>query len=629
MAPWAQCVGLFIVLAAPAAGAAAAPAYTVARESDVMMKARDGAELASDIYRPVGANRHALAEKFPVLLHRTPYDKGATAAVTIAEQLAQSGYIVVVQDIRGRHHSGGEFSKYDALDAYDGYDAVEWAAHLSGSNGKVGMYGTSYAAHTQADAAKLHPPHLATLVINMGGMSDAWDHSVRNDGAFEVGRQLSWAWEQIIEDTQDPVVRARLQQEKLIDWYRALPLRRGLSPLSSVPNYEQYYLDEATHADDDSYWQSIAMNWEHYYAQTSDVPMLHIGGWYDIYLRGTIENWRKLTQLKKTPERLLIGPWTHHGNTQTYAGDVDFGPSAAIGDFDVGFHLRWFDHYLKGVQTPAAELAPVHFFVMGSGDGHKDAHGRLAHGGYWRDAHEWPPADTRAHLYYLHADGSLSDALPAQSEAPSITYTFDPAHPVPTIGGGVSRRLQDGAYDQRERADMPGSRPPYLPLSARADVLVFQSAPLEHDTTIIGPVEIQLYGASDRTDTDFTAKLVDVYPPSADYPAGFAMNLTDGIRRARYREGRKQGELMNPGTTYGFDINPYDTANVFKKGHRIRLDISSSNFPRFDVNPNTGEPLGLNRREVVADNTVYCSAEHPSTLKLWVASEKSAPESAR
>lgn len=605
------------------------PAYTVARETDVMMKARDGTELASDIYRPVGADPHARGEKFPVLLHRTPYDKSAAATVTIAEELARSGYIVVVQDIRGRHRSAGEFSKYDALDASDGYDAVEWAARLAGSNGRVGMYGTSYAAHTQADAAKLHPPHLATLVINMGGMSDAWDHSVRNDGAFEVGRQLSWAWEQIIEDTKDPVVRARLQQEKLVDWYHALPLRRGLSPLSSVPNYEQYYLDEAMHADDDSYWQSIAMNWEHYYAQTSDVPMLHIGGWYDIYLRGTIENWRKLAQLKKSPERMLIGPWTHHGNTQTYAGDVDFGPSAAIADFDLGFHLRWFDHYLKGVQTPAADLAPVHFFVMGSGDGRKDARGRLAHGGYWRDAREWPPADTREHIFYLHADGSLSDALPAQSEPASISYTFDPAHPVPTIGGGVSRRLQDGAYDQRERADMPGSRPPYLPLSARADVLVFQSAPLEHDTTIIGPVNVRLYGASNRTDTDFTAKLIDVYPPSVDYPAGFAMNLTDGIRRARYREGRKQGELMNPGTLYAFDINPYDTANVFKKGHRIRLDISSSNFPRFDVNPNTGEPLGLNRRELTADNTIYCSPEHASTLKLWVASDASAPGSAR
>jgi putative CocE/NonD family hydrolase len=262
--------------------------------------------------------------------------------------------------------------------------------------------------------------------------------------------------------------------------------------------------------------------------------------------------------------------------------------------------------------------------VMGTGDGHKDAQGRLAHGGYWREAHEWPPADAHERIFYLHADGSLSVTSPVSPETPSLTFTFDPAHPVPTIGGGVSRRLLDGAYDQRERPDMPGSRPPYLPLSARSDVLVFQSAPLEHDTAVIGPVQVHLFGASNRTDTDFTAKLIDVYPPSADFPSGFAMNLTDGIRRARYRDGRKHGELIDPGTVYAFDINPYDTANVFKKGHRIRLDISSSNFPRFDVNPNTGEALGLNRRAVSADNTVYLNPQYPSALKLWVTSQASA-----
>jgi putative CocE/NonD family hydrolase len=595
----------------------------VVHESDVMMQARDGIELATDIYRPANGNTPS-AERLPVLLHRTPYDKQAPATVAIAEQLTRSGYVVVVQDMRGRHHSRGEFSKYDAKDAYDGYAAIEWASQLPYANGKVGMYGTSYAAHTQADASKLHPPHLSTLVLNMGGMSNAWDHSVRNDGAFEVGRQLSWAWEQIIEDSKDPVVRARLQQEKLTDWYAALPLRKGLSPLASAPNYEAYYLDEASHADDDAYWHSISMNWQSYYAQTSDVPMLHIGGWFDIYLRGTIENWRELSKLKKAPERLLIGPWTHHGDAQSYAGDVDFGPAAAIADFDLGFHLRWFDYYLKAVQTPVATQAPVRFFVMGTGDGHKDAHGRLVHGGYWRDAQEWPPADTAQRTFYLHANGMLSNERPAPSEAPSTTFTFDPQHPVPTIGGGVSRRLKDGAYDQRERPDMPGSRPPYLPLSARSDVLVFETEPLDRDTTVTGPVQIRLFGASDCRDTDFTAKLIDVYPPSADFPGGFAMNLTDGIRRARYRGGRKQGELIKPGEVYAFDINPYDTANVFKKGHRIRLDISSSNFPRFDVNPNTGEPLGLNRRERGAENTVYYSSQYPSALSLWVVAKAAA-----
>jgi uncharacterized protein len=605
-------------LALGSLSAQAAPLYTsVVRQSDVMVKARDGVAFATDIYRPARGNT-PVSEKLPALLHRTPYDKDAPATVSIAEQLAKGGYVVLVQDMRGRHHSQGEFSKYDAHDAADGYDAVEWASQLPYCNGKVGMYGTSYAAHSQADAAKLHPPHLSTLVLNMGGMSNAWDHSVRNDGAFELGRQLSWAWEQIIEDSKDPVVRARLQQEKITDWYTALPLRKGLSPLASAPNYEAYYFDEATHADDGAYWQTIAMNWENYYAQTSDIPMLHIGGWYDIYLRGTIENWRELTKLKTNPERLLIGPWTHHGDDQTYAGDVDFGPTAALTDFDVDFHLQWFDFYLKGMHTPAATAAPVHFFVMGTGDGHRDAHGRLVHGGYWRDAKQWPPADTRKQTFFLHADGSLSTAPAAAAEASSATYSFDPQHPVPTIGGGVSRRLKDGAYDQRERADMPGSRPPYLPLSARPDILIFQTEPLAHDVTVIGPVKIELFAASNCTDTDFTAKLIDVYPPSADYPSGFAMNLTDGIRRARYRDGRKQGALLEPGKIYAIEIDPYDTANVFKKGHRLRLDISSSNFPRFDVNPNTGEPLGLNHGVITADNTVFYGAQFASRLTLWV-----------
>jgi putative CocE/NonD family hydrolase len=596
-----------------------APFADVVRETDVMMKASDGTELATDVYRPA-ANHAQPLQRWPVLLHRTPYDKAEPATIAIALALARHGYVVVVQDMRGRHHSHGVFSKYYAIDAHDGFEAIEWAAQLPYANGKVGMYGTSYAAHTQADAAKLNPPHLATLVINMGGMSNAWDHSVRNDGAFELGRQLSWAWQQIIEDSKDPVTRARLQKERIEDWYTAMPLRKGQSPLASAPNYEDYYLDEAAHADDDAYWHSIGMNWQQYYAQTADVPMLHIGGWYDIYLRGTIENWRSLSKLKKSPERMLIGPWTHHGNTVSYAGDVDFGADAALADFDVDFHLRWFDHYLKGATTPAATQAPVRFFVMGTGDGRKDAHGRLNHGGYWRDSRQWPPDDTHAMTFYVHADGTLSSERPKQPEPGATTYTFDPHHPVPTVGGGVSRRLKDGAYDQRERADMPGSRVPYLPLAARADVLVFETAPLARDVTVMGPVKIHLFAASSGTDTDFTAKLIDVYPPSADYPDGFAMNLTDGIRRARYRDGRHQGRLIEPGKVYAFDIDPFDTANVFKKGHRIRLDISSSNFPRFDVNPNTGEPLGQNRRAVSVDNTVYHSARYPTALSLWVES---------
>jgi uncharacterized protein len=607
---------LLVTALAPSWATAAEP--SVVRQTDVMVAARDGVLLATDIYRPAQGGV-AVSERLPVLLHRTPYDKSDAPTVAIAEALAQHGYVVIVQDTRGRHHSQGVFVKYYDYDAYDGYDTIEWSARLPYGNGKVGMYGTSYAAHTQADASKLHPPHLSTLVLNMGGMANAWDHSVRYDGAFEMGRQLTWAWSQALEDAKDPVTKALLSKEKVNDWYSALPLRKGLSPLAIAPTYEGYYLDEATQSDNDAHWRTLGMQWEKYYPQTADVPMLHVGGWYDIYLRGTIENFRSLAAIKKSPMRLMIGPWTHHGNTADYAGDVEFGPTAAITDFDTAFHLRWFDYYLKGRRDPvSAQAAPVHYFLMGTGDGHKDEHGRLYHGGIWQDAARWPPAAAHRAEFYLHADGSLTERAPRLGEGASSTYHFDPDHPVPTIGGGVSKRLQDGAYDQRERPDMPGSRPPFLPLRARSDILVFETAPLNDDVTIAGPVDITLFAASTGADTDFTAKLIDVYPPSSDYPQGFDMNLTDGILRASYRDKSPTRRLLVPGQVYSLLIRPFDTANVFKKGHRIRLDISSSNFPRFDVNPNTGEPLGANRRHIEVDNTVYHDSEHRSAVSIWL-----------
>jgi uncharacterized protein len=603
--------------APPATSEEAKPPEDTIRQENVMIPARDGVLLATDIYRPAH-NGEPEGRPLPVLLHRTPYDKSEKSGQAIARFFAQRGYVVLVQDIRGRHASQGVFEKYYKYDAYDGYDTIEWAAKQPFSNGKVGMYGTSYAAHTQADASKLAPPHLTTMVLNMGGMSSAWNHSVRYDGAFEMGRQLTWAWGQALEDAKDSATRKMLTAESVTDWYNALPLRKGQSPLAIAPVFEGYYLDEATHADYGPYWQTIGMQWERFYAQTADVPMLHVGGWYDIYLRGTIQNWRSLGALKKSPEKLLIGPWTHHGNKRSYAGDVEFGEAAALKDFDLDFHLRWFGRYLKGEAATDTQAKAVRYFLMGTGDGHKDAAGRMVHGGEWRDSDRWPPADAKAATFYLHGDGTLSTSEPAKAEPVSTTYQFDPAHPVPSIGGGVSARLKDGAYDQRERKDMPGSRPPFLPLKSRSDVLVFETEPLTEDVAIAGPVEVRLYASSTGVDTDFTAKLVDVYPPNDSFPQGFDMNLTDGILRVRYRGDAKVGKLMKPGQVYAFTIRPFDTANVFKKGHRIRLDISSSNFPRFDVNPNTGEPLGESRRMVVVDNAIYHDLKRASQVRLWL-----------
>jgi putative CocE/NonD family hydrolase len=596
--------------------AQSAPPYDVVlAEHDLMIPTRDGTRMATDVYRPA-RNGVPVPERFPVLLQRTPYDK--TASRTQAEYFARHGYVVAVQDIRGRYRSEGRFSKVQPADATDGYDVIEWLAKQPWSNGAVGMWGTSFAAHMQAGAAQLNPPSLKTLVINQGGLANAWDHGIRYRGTYEMGRQLTWAWAQLAADARSPAVKRLLEQEKVEDWYAVQPMRRGLNPLSVAPEYEAWYADFFEHADYDAYWKDPMMNWSEHYAQTSDIPMMHIGGWYDIFLAGTFGNFVELSRVKRAPQRVLVGPWTHSGNGRPYAGDVSFGDSAAIADFATDFHLRWYDHFLKGRATGVEKDAPVRLFVMGTGDGHKDADGRLFHGGYWRDAHRWPLPGTRMVPYYFHADGTLTMDEPRASES-STTYTVDPRRPVPTIGGGSSARLKDGGYNQREDPRFPPSQPPYLPLRSRADIVVFQTAPLTEDVEVIGPIMVVLHASSNRPDTDFTAKLVDVYPASDAWPGGFDLNLTDAIIRGRYRATREHAVMLVPGQVYPFRIEPFPTANVFKKGHRIRVDISSSNFPRFDVNPNTGEPLGKSRRMVTADNTIHHNATYPSHIVLPIA----------
>ncbi|MDH4107210.1 MAG: CocE/NonD family hydrolase [Gammaproteobacteria bacterium] len=603
----------FLLLAALAG--VGAPAGEVIVETGVMIPMRDGIRLATDIYRPA-TDGVAVADPLPVLLTRSPYGKDRQRDVDLARYLASHGYVAAIQDIRGRYASEGEFTKYSSLEAPDGYDTVEWLARQPWSDGRVGMWGTSYAAHAQADAAKLAPPSLKAMLLNEGGMADAWDHAVRHGGAFELGRELTWAWRQIPLEIDDPVVRRVFEQESITDWYQALPFRAGQSPLAIAPEYEAYFLEEMTRSDYSDYWKNIALNWKDHYDATADAAMLHVGGWYDIFLRGTIENYVALSAKKSSRIELLIGPWTHSGNTRTYAGDVDFGPAAAIEDFHGDFHRRWFDRHLKGVGA-GDEAAPIRLFLMGTGDGGRDAAGRLRHGGYWFETASWPPPGAEPAAFYLQVDGSLDRRVPTERNS-STTYTFDPADPVPTIGGNVSARVGDGAFDQRERADFPPSAAPWLPLAARPDVLVFQTAPLTEDVVVAGPIEVVLWASSTARDTDFSAKLVDVYPPGEDYPGGFAMNISDALLRASYREDRLERDLIEPGRVYRFVIRPFPTANVFREGHRIRLDISSSNFPRFDVNPNTGEPLGQNRRRIAADNTVFHDRRRPSHIVLSV-----------
>ena len=587
----------------------------VLAERNVMIPTRDGKRMATDIWRPA-RNGVPVNEAFPLLFNRTPYDKTGLAAQ--AQFFAERGYVVATQDIRGRYKSEGMFAKVQPKDATDGFDVIEWLAKQSYTNGQIGMWGTSFAAHMEAGAAILHPAALKTAVINMGGMSNAWDHGVRYRGTYEMGRQLTWAWVQMLADARTESVKKLLEKEKVEDWYDVQPMRRGLNPLSAVPEFEGWYMDFFEHANYDAFWRDPMLAWDEHYAETADIPMIHIGGWYDIFLAGTFKNFIELGKIKKTPQRVLIGPWTHSGNGRSYAGDVAFGDGAAISDFATDFHVRWYDHFLKGRANGVERESPVRIFVMGTGDGHKDAEGRLFHGGYWRDATTWPLPATKFVPYYFHADGSLSPGKPREASA-STTYTFDPRNPVPTVGGGSSARLKDGAYDQREDVRFPPSKPPYLPLRSRADVVVFQTEPLTDDVTIIGPITVVLHASASTVDADFTAKLLDVYPNSDAWPGGFDMNLTDAIIRGRYRTPRDHAVLLTPGNIYPFTIDPFPTANVFKKGHRIRVDISSSNFPRFDVNPNTGEPLGKNRRMISSDITIQHNATYPSHIVLPLA----------
>ncbi|MBI4339428.1 MAG: CocE/NonD family hydrolase [Chloroflexi bacterium] len=597
------------------------PTYEVTVEKDVMVAMRDGVRLATDVYLPT-VNGRPVLRPFPVLLQRTPYNKEAGRMEEEARYFCQRGYVVVLQDNRGRYKSEGYFHKY-VSDANDGYDCVQWIAQQAWSNGTTGTYGTSYGAHTQGAMAATNPPHLSTMIVDCGAFSNAFMSSTRHNGAYEL-RQIAWALGQAKvskEAAADPVVAKYLETVTQEEWLQRLPWRKGQSPLKWTPDYEEYILEQWSRGDYDDYWKQPGLAGELFYDRWSDVPQLHMGGWYDSYTRTTFENYVGLSKIKKSPVRLLMGPWTHGQRSVTYAGDVDFGPVASL-DGNLAedwndFRTMWFDTWLKGLGTGIREQAPVLLFIMGGGDGRRNSRGRMNHGGGWRQEREWPLARTRFTSYYLHASGLLSPETPSGGD-PSTTFLFDPNNPVPTLGGGLSGGLivQAGAFHQQERSDFYGCKPPYLPLASRPDVLAFQTPELEADVEVTGPVTVTLWISSSALDTDFTAKLVDVCPPNADYPDGFHMNLTDSIMRVRYRNSYEKAELMKPGQVYKINFPLYPTGNLFKKGHRIRIDISSSNFPRFDVNPNTGEPLGKERRKLPAENTVHHNSRYASHVVL-------------
>jgi uncharacterized protein len=592
-----------------------APAYEVVVESNAMIPLRDGVRVATDLYFPARGGQKVEGQ-YPVILTRTPYDKTNHAAT--GRFYAERGYVAAMQDVRGRYMSEDEFYAF-AHEGPDGYDAVEWLAGQAWCNGRVGTMGASYEAAVQSALASLNPPHLAAMIVTFGP-SSYYHHSMRQNGALEQ-RFVTYAFGMATtsqEALADPVLKAALDEAaaNIWDWVRSGAIREGTSPLHLVPSYERWCLDLLTKVTYDEYWQQPGYGPRPYYDQHANVPTLYVGGWYDTYTRATVENFVELSRRQQAPVHLLMGPWHHGGVGDPAVGDLSFHPEGALSHYE-SLRLQWFDQYLKDLPTKAAQASPVRYFLMGGGRGLEGGTQIIEHGGHWCEEAAWPPPGLTPTPYYFHAEGTLSTEPPS-AEVAATRYNFDPRDPVPTIGGNLSAiAIPPGGYDQRNDSRFPFAQG-RLPLSARQDVLCFETAPLAEDLVIAGPLVVKLWVATDGPDTDFTAKLMDVYPPGGAYPAGCALNLADSIIRLRFREGFEQEALAEPGQVYALTFELYPTANRFRQGHRIRVDISSSNFPRFDVNPNTGGPLGQERRMRVAENTLYHDEARPSHIVLPV-----------
>ncbi len=565
--------------------------YSVVVAKNVQAAMRDGTVLRADVYRPDAAGR------FPALLRRTPYSKNSDGSPARFRRLSAQGYVVVVQDTRGRYASDGVAVPHD--EAADGYDTVEWVAALPYVDGKVGMYGGSYLATTQLMAASLAPPHLAAIAPS-SSYSNRYD-MVFQGGAFYLSDGLYWNLGQAadvrrraagasFEDRDGPIGLTREERRKVREellWQMPLASMEALGIKDLAPGYFQML----AHPSYDTFWETYDIASRH---GSFETPALHVTGWYDTLLRGTLENFSGLrsnarTERAREGQRLVVGPWTHSGPTleSTSIGEVEFGPDAGL---DYGqLLLRWYDHWLRDGDASVMDTAPVRIFVMGTNR--------------WPDEAEWPLSRARPVRYYLHSsghaaervgDGVLSTDAPAGE--PPDRYLYDPADPVPTgTAGGYSRAPADPSE-----------------METRPDVLVYTSAALEQDLEVTGYIELMLWISSSAPDTDFTGKLIDVAPD------GTARTLTDGIARARYRNGKTSPELLSPGVPARLRIDLLATSNVFLRGHRIRLEISSSNFPRFDRNPNTGDEFGTEGELRSATQSVFHDRQRGSYLQLPV-----------
>jgi uncharacterized protein len=570
-------VFIFIVIAP--SGVRAADGYEVIFERDVKAKMRDGITLRSDICRPKTDG------KFPVLLTRTPYDKRGESDICL--KWAARGYVVVAQDVRGRYASEGEWYPFKN-ESQDGYDTVEWVAALPYSNGKVGMFGGSYVGATQYLAAITSPPHLSGISPNVTASNyhDGWTYQ---GGAFEQWFNESWTTG-LAENTID---RRALSAADALGWSQKLPLLSyPVREAPSAAGLAPYFTDWLAHPSYDEFWKRWSI--EDHYAQIQ-VPVFSLGAWYDIFLGGTLRNYAGLkkeagTEAARRGQRLQVYVGGHAGGSDSRkVGAVDFGEKLPF-DLDAEV-LRWYDGLLKG--NAADQEKPVRIFVMGKNE--------------WRDEDEWPLQRAKATRYYLHSSkpangldggGALSVAAPADEKPDQ--YVYDPNDPVPTIGGPLccsALPTGNGPQDQR-------------PAEARGDVLVFSTPAFTQSTEVTGPVSLDLYVSSSAVDTDFTGKLVDVWPN------GFAQNLTEGILRLRYRNSQEKPELTNPGEIYHITVDLQATSNVFLPGHKLRVEVCSSNFPRFDRNLNTGEDQARGTHMVKSTNVIYHDKSRPSALVL-------------
>jgi uncharacterized protein len=502
---------------------------------------------------------------------------------------AARGYVVVAQDVRGRYRSEGDWYPFKN-ESQDGYDTVEWAAALPYANGKVGMFGGSYVGATQYLAAIAKPPHLAGICPNVTASNyhDGWTYQ---GGAFEQWFNESWTTG-LAENTMQRSVEAG---QKAIAWTQKLPLTTY--PILEAPpttGLAPYFADWLAHPNFDEYWKQWSI--EDHYAQIQ-VPVFGLGAWYDIFLGGTLRNYERLkkeagTEEARRGQKLLVYVGGHAGGSSNRkVGEVDFGEKLPF-DFNEVM-LSWYDSVLRGTSSTSVGK-PVKIFVMGRNE--------------WREEEDWPLARAKGTKYYLHSagsansasgDGTLSAVVPGTEKADQFSY--DPSDAVPTLGGplccGPFPPVGLGPQDQTKA-------------ESRKDVLVFTTPALSKDLEVTGPVSLDLYVSSSAVDTDFTGKLVDLWPN------GFAQNLTEGILRLRYRNSQEKPELAKPGETYHVTVDLWATSNVFLAGHKLRVEISSSNFPRFDRNLNTGEEQARGTRMNKATNAIYHDKSHPSALIL-------------